>query len=139
MEFVCCTTDVLGELQTISDCSCVGYNATYQCTAAGNGITIWQGDEFNCPFGNKILLRHENFIGGTSGKCNGGEIIGWSLSINGSNYSSQLMVHVTHELNGTSIECVYEDLATNAKSKIGQTQLIITIGNNMTIMHDIIM
>lgn len=129
---VCYTTGVFGELRTISDCSCVGCTTTYQCTAAGNGITIWQGDEFNCPFqGNKIVLRHENFIGGTFGECNGGKITGLSLSVNGTNYSSQLTVHMTYELNDTTIECLYEDLATNAKSKIGQIQLVLTTGNNM--------
>jgi hypothetical protein len=44
------------------------------------------------------------------------------------NYSSQLTVRVTSELNGTNITCVYEDLATNEKSEIGRIQLTLTTG-----------
>ena len=107
----------------------MGYTATYQCTAAGNGVTIWQGkDSFNCPR-NRIVLRHENFIRphGAYGDCNG--FIGQSLPyMKGDNYSSQLTVNVTPKLNGTTIECQYENLTTNERSEIGRTQLILTTG-----------
>ena len=127
---------MLGELLTTSGCSCVGYATTYECTAAGNGVTKWQGDAFNCPhIGNQIRLRHEKFSepDGTSVQCNRGEIVGQSLRVEGSNYSSrnyssQLTVHVTYELNGTTAECVYENLVTNEESVIGQTQLTLTTG-----------
>lgn len=129
--FFCSTTGVLGQLITISDCSCVGYATIYQCTATGNGVTTFRGDEFDCPYaGNKIRLRHENFNapGSVFGSCNEEEIVGRSLHVKGNNYSSQLSVNMTDELNGTMIECVYEDLAPNTESKIGQIQLTLTKG-----------
>ena len=117
---------------TISGCTCVGYNVTYQCTIPEGGATIWQGkDSFNCPWANdRIVLRHEKYIRprGAYGDCNG--FIGQSLPMERDNYySSQLTVPVTSKLNGATIECVHEELVTNNRSEIGRTQLNLTTGS----------
>ena len=123
---------------TISGCTCVGYNVTYQCTIPEDGATIWQGkDSFNCPWANdRIVLRHEKYIRprGAHGDCNG--FIGQSLPMErGNYYSSQLTVPVTSKLNGATIECVHEELVTNNRSEIGRTQLNLTTGSyNITII-----
>ena len=46
----------------------------------------------------------------------------------GDNYTSQLIVPMKDELDGTTVECVYEDLLTNEESVIGQIHLTLTTG-----------
>ena len=115
----------------------MGYTATYQCIAPGNGHTTkWNGSKFNCPPGNnRIILRHRhvNFthqkIDGTYGYCDG--FFGQILPMEGDNnqYLSQLMVNVTSKLNGTTIKCVHENVTNNMRSEIGQAQLTLTTGS----------
>ena len=95
-------------LNKLSTCTCLNTNITYTCAINGFGFTIWRGSAFDCPTQlNRILLRHTSFENGTMGFCNGGDIYGRSLGVNGSIYTSQIVVYVTSNLIGRIIECAY--------------------------------
>ena len=107
----------------------MGYTTTFQCTTTGSGVTKWRGTALHCPhLGNEIGLSHERFDdpGGTSKQC--GEITGRSIKVEGDNYISQLMVPINFEPNGMTVECVHENLLTNAVSVIGHICLNLTTG-----------
>ena len=98
----------LSDLNKLSSCTCLSSDVTYTCAVNGLGFTIWQGSAFDCTAQlNQILMRHTSFESGTMGLCNGGAIVGRSLGVNGSVYTSQLTVSVTSNLIGRMIECAY--------------------------------
>ena len=78
----------------------------------GGGYTIWRGTAFSDCISDEqeILLIHLRFIsnGGTNGTCNHGDIVGRSLGVEGSNYTSQLDVTVTSDVIGKNIMCSNE-------------------------------
>ena len=91
--------DVRNELVLKSDCVCIGFSITYECTVMGRpgGATVWTGTTFECP-GNEITLLHHRFSsdnGPAIGECNDGAIRGRSIRVNGSLYTSQLTITVT--------------------------------------------
>ena len=94
-----------------TDCLCSGDTVTFECIAVGPGITLWQGSAFmNCE-SNNIVLLHSQFLSsmGTSGTCNDGAIIGWSLTVDNNCFISRLNVTMSTELQDRYIECVYDD------------------------------
>lgn len=96
---------------TSTDCLCSGETVTFECTAVGPGVTLWQGSAFmNCE-SNNIVLLHSQFSSrmGTSGACNNGAIIGWSLAVDNDCFTSRLNVTMNTELEERYIECVYDD------------------------------
>ena len=56
--------------------------------------------------------------------------------------SFQLIVPMKDELDGTTVECVYEDLLTNEESVIGQIHLTLTTGmynmDTYMILHELL-
>ena len=76
------------------------------------GATIWRGSALSgCePNNEEILLLHSRFnmSNGTFGVCNNGNIVGQSVEIKGSNYTSQLNVIVTLDIIGKTIMCINE-------------------------------
>ena len=94
----------------IDECVCPGYTtAEYKCTAVGSGFTQWAGTAFHCPnTGNEIFLSHNDFVDGIRKECNNGAIIGQSLQVNGSCFTSLLIVNISTNLNGTTIGCTYD-------------------------------
>lgn len=115
----------------INDCVCPGYNAIYECTAVGNGFTQWSGSAFQCQgLGNEIFLSHNNFNDGIRKECNNGAIVGHSLRVNGTCYTSQLTVYISANLNGTTIDCTYD--TGSVLERIGSTSIVITRGNQYT-------
>ena len=105
-------------------CACVDQGLTFNCTINGSGITEWSGSAFDCPGG--ILLRHLNFMDGTMGICNSGQIVGRSLGVDNGCYSSQLTVNATASLNNTSVQCVHNLLG--EKNTIGVISLTVISG-----------
>lgn len=102
----------------------------YECTAVGNGFTQWSGSAFDCPgLGDEIFLSHNGFIDGIHKECNNGAIIGRSLQVNGSCYTSQLTVNISANLNGTTIECTYD--TGSVLERIGSTTIMITAGSQI--------
>ena len=114
------------EFEIIDECVCPEYTiALYKCTVFGSGFTQWGGSAFSCPnIGDEIFLSHNNFDHGISKECNNGAIIGRSLQVNGSCFTSQLMVNTSTNLNGTTIGCTYEIGGTSVLEPIGATTLI---------------
>ena len=98
-------------------CACPGEVLTYTCTIAGGEVTIWGGSAFDCEE-NEIILDHREFNNGTSGKCNDGAIVGQSVDINGTCYTSQLNVTVSKGLNNKTVNC-----SSDSVMYIGESQI----------------
>ena len=114
------------DLNIISSCTCLSGDILYTCVVNGSGFTIWQGSTFDCPTQlNRILLRHTLFASGTMGLCNGGAIVGRSLTVSDGVYTSQLTVSVTSSLIGRMIECSYS-LTGASVSSINSTMIAIS-------------
>ena len=100
------------------ECVCPGDKLTYWCTVHGEatGATIWNGTAFSgCqPDPDEILLQHSRFTTtGSTGICNNGSIVGQSLSVQGSNYTSQLNVIITPDTVGKTVKCAYDALSSD--------------------------
>ena len=84
-------------------CACPEEVLSYICTIKGSNTTIWGGSAFNCATaGNEINLIHPS---GTSGECNNGAILGQSVTVDGTHFTSQLNVTVSSELNNKTVTC----------------------------------
>ena len=79
----------------------------FDCTTVGLGSTIWRVTAFDCT-ANQIILRHTRFtdVGGTSGDCNDGAIIGKSTGVDGNCYTSQLNATATAGLHNQNVTCI---------------------------------
>ena len=79
-----------------NDCACPGNNLIFECTVVGvaGGTTQWKGDAIRSCSVPVILLRHRDFITGTTQPvvCNGGEIIIRSLRVESDCYTSQMNI-----------------------------------------------
>ena len=110
-------------LQASYDCACPGDNVLYECTVSGDGVTVWRGGAFDCPEANNMIsLLHG--IDSTR-ECNNGEIVGrltHTALENEHLYTSQLMVTVGPDTNGSAIECLHDD-ATGNITEVGSTVL----------------
>ena len=120
------------EFEVIDECVCPGYTtAVYKCTAVGSGFTQWAGSAFSCPnIGDEIFLSHNDFNDGIRKECNNGAIIGQSIRVNGSCFTSLLIVNISANLNGATIGCTYDTGST--LQLIGETIL----ANRAGIYHD---
>ena len=94
-------------------CACVSDVLTFTCSIVGGGNTIWRGSAFNCPStNNEIILRHSQFStqSGTSGSCNSGTIVGQSVGVEGTCFTSRLNVPISEGLNDRTVQCDYNNL-----------------------------
>ena len=88
-------------------CACPNQMLTYFCTVMGGIRTIWSGTAFQCPSTqNEIILRHNNFMDGAVGDCNGGAITARSVGVDGERFTSQLTVNVSSRLNNSTFRCI---------------------------------
>ena len=122
-------------LVQVKDCTCHGYNQTFECTVFGGGLTIWRGTALSGCQRNEIRLRHSAYINSqATGQCNGGEIMAESVgaSISENCYTSQLSLAVGEEMINETIECLYSDLG-NIIETVGQRILNLTLnGKSLT-------
>ena len=85
---------------------------TYECTVMGDfrGATIWIGTALNCPL-DEIVLVHSHFINHNTiiRSCNYGATVAQGLYALNNNYTSQLNVTATRDIDGTPITCAYDD------------------------------
>ena len=95
----------------MSGCVCPGDTLPYECTAMGFGATIWTGSALHCPsVNNDIVLIHTRFNeSGQYFSCNAGAIVARILSIEGNNFTSELIVTVTPATAGKTIACVSDN------------------------------
>ena len=109
-----------------SDCTCEGYDVTYQCTVIGEGATIWRGSAFRCSATtNELTLFHTNRMG----TCNDGKISGMIVTAENNSYTSQLTVRVSSEMIGRTIGCFHD--SREGTHEIGSLNLTITAGNSI--------
>lgn len=116
------------ELIDVSSCDtgCPGCEMVVECTITGGGATIWQGTIFDGCRNEKITLRHSAFISGIvlQESCGmRGAVTGRSVSVAGGSYTSQLLVNITEDLNGMTIEC-----ANGSGQIVGSKQIYIASG-----------
>ena len=81
-----------------------------ECTVTGGGAaTVWQGTIFDGCLNEKITLRHSGFISGLEMQesCGArGPVVVRSISIANGSFTSQLLVNISEDLLGRTIECV---------------------------------
>ena len=88
-----------------------GCELVVECTITGRGATVWQGTIFDGCQNEKITLRHSEFTSGIviNGSCGTRQpIIGRSISVANRSFISQLLVNVSEDLMGKTIECANE-------------------------------
>ena len=106
-----------------------------ECTVTGGGATVWQGTIFDGCQNNKITLRHSGFTSGTiiQESCGArGLVVGRSVSVADGSFTSQLLVNISEDLFGRTIEC-----ANKSGQIIGSKQINAPSGkiNMHTYMH----
>ena len=83
-----------------------------ECTVTGDGAaTIWQGTIFDGCLNEIITLRHSGFISGIEiqESCEArGPVVVRSVSVAGGSFTSQLLVNISEDLLGRTIECANE-------------------------------
>ena len=104
---------------------------TYECTVFGNGITIWKGTAFDCSLtNNELAIFHTiNFTSQRPLPCNNGAIVGRAVRAENGSYTSQIIIQVSNEFNGTTVVCAHDN-GTNS-TDIGSAILNITQGTYM--------
>ena len=96
-------------------CVCPETLTTFQCTVTGSGTTVWRGSAFSCDnTGDGTLqLRHSQFASGSLVReCNSTDsrmIMAHEVDATGNNYTSQLIIPVTPEIDNKTVECVHDD------------------------------
>ena len=116
------------QFTAINDCTCPGYDSLYQCTVTGGIATIWKGTIVNCRSADNevILLHNTNFTSLRAESCNNGAITGRAIRVENSTYTSQLIVRISTEMNGSTIDCAHDTGV--GTPVIGSTLLTITKG-----------
>ena len=90
----------------ITTCSCVGQSILFNCTAVGDGFTVWSGSAFTCA-GGEITLTHNARFTQSEGSCTD-NIVARGIADNGSAHTSQLNVTLSAGLVGMTVECMLD-------------------------------
>ena len=109
---------------TNTNCACPGEKLIYTCSAVTNEsgrATVWSGSAFDCA-GSEITLLHDRFSDGTIRECNGGAILGRSVSVDGNCFTSQLNVTVSTGLNNKTVKCFLD----SEMQVIGESLITVT-------------
>ena len=98
------------QFTAVNDCTCLGYNSVYECTVTGGIATVWKGTAFDCQSADNevVLLHNTSSTLLTAETCNNGAITGRVIKVENRNYTSQLMVRVSAEMNGSTIVCAHD-------------------------------
>ena len=94
----------------ISSCACPGTELVFECTVNGDGGTYWQGTTLEeCPC-SRILVRHSQFENGFSVNETCGDngtvtVRTRTFSAVNNSYTTELVISVNEQLNGSMIEC----------------------------------
>lgn len=107
---------------------CQGFSLVLECSTKGEGSTVFNGNLLNCSRLNEIALLHSRFNTptGTSGTCNNGKVLGYSLPVDNSSncYTSLLCIMVTPDMIEKSIRCAHDN--GTAIKEIGNISIEIT-------------
>ena len=97
------------ELTSLSACICLGHEVIYECVVSGGGATSWEGTALENCSQSTIFLRHSEFNNSNYGidtTCGtSGHIYSRAVSSDNGVYTSQLILNVTNDTVGDSIEC----------------------------------
>ena len=109
----------------VNDCTCQGYNVTYECTVYGGGATVWKGTAFDCS------LRDDEFLIFQTSQsvhtCSNGAITGRVVRTENDSYTSQLNVYINDSEVNATVVCAHD---TGTESiEIGSAILNITTGS----------
>ena len=114
------------ELVQLSDCTCLGYTQTFECSICEGGVTVWSSTFFECSR-QEIHLRHSQYSdveASANGECNQGSVLAKSIGIHQQCYISQLIVTIEEEMINKTIECSVDNLIGTSTTIIGP--LVIT-------------
>lgn len=120
----------LQQLSSMSSCTCLGYETTYECTVFSGVVTIWFGTAFHNCSHDRILLRHSDFSRNDTYSLNticgaiGTMITGRVVSVVNNSYTSQLTVYVSQDLVGKTIACANG----NENNIVGTAEINLTTG-----------
>jgi hypothetical protein len=114
------TDEESSQLVQLNDCTCHGYNQTFECKVFGGGFTIWQGTALSgCQQFDKIQLRHSRYMNSPAVvECINGTAVARSVGVSENCYISQLSLAVGEEMVNETIECTYIDLHVQDESAI---------------------
>ena len=79
-----------------------------ECTITGGAATVWQGTIFDDCQNDKITLRHSQFTSGIviQELCGArGPVVGRGALVADGSFTSQLLVNISEDLFGRTIEC----------------------------------
>ena len=115
---------------------CKEFSLVLECSTEGPGSTVFKGNHLNCEGTDReIVFLHSRFniTNGTSGTCNNGTILGYSLRLNSSSdcYISQLCIKTIQDADGEVIRCVYDD--TTFEREVGN-YIITTVGKYLPLL-----
>ena len=88
-----------------------GCELVVECTITGGRATVWKGTIFDDCQNDEIVLRHSQFTSGIEihALCGArGPVVGRSVSIANGSFTSQLLVNISEDLLGRTIECANE-------------------------------
>ena len=118
----------------MSTCTCLGYEVIYECTVSGGGATSWEGTALESCSQSTILLRHSEFNNSNYGRnttCGtSGHIYSCAVSSDNGVYTSQLILNVSNDTVGDSIECS----GLNDSEGVESLQITLTTGTHLKII-----
>ena len=116
------------ELSLINQCTCLGFNQTYECTiAAEGGSTIWKGTAIDCPeIDDEIFLGHSPREFTQTRGCNSRPIIAYGVRIEDNCYISRLnIMNLDLNMSNESVQCIYSN---GTSTIVGSSYIDITTG-----------
>ena len=127
------------QFTAVNDCTCLGYNSVYECAVTGGIATVWKGTALDCQSADNevVLLHNTNSTSLTAETCNNGAITGRVIKVVNGTYTSQLVVSVGAEIDGSTIVCAQD--TGMATPVIGSTVVTVTQGISNLILTESIM
>ena len=119
---------VRNELSLINQCTCLGYNQTYECTiATEGGATIWRGTAIDCPeIDDEIILYNHPQEFSERRSCYSRPITAYGVRIEVSSYISRLNITVSDlSMDNRSVQCIYSN---GTSTVVGLAYIDITEG-----------
>lgn len=95
-------------MSQVTTCTCLGHEVIYECRVSGSGVTTWNGTALEECSAGRILLRHSEYNSGysTSMTCGiTGLVHAMAVSAENGSYTSQLILTISNNTVGGTIEC----------------------------------
>ena len=122
------------ELSSLSTCTCLGHEVIYECVVSVGGATSWEGTALENCSRSTIFLRHSEYNNSNYGintTCGtSGHIYSRAVSSDNEVYTSQLILNVSNDTVGDSIECS----GLNDSEGVQRLQITLTTGTHFKII-----